>query len=220
MPQTEDLNAVRAVAQEIAGTPAWGDFAAYCDLRGQGLRKPAHAALDRFLEATRGWSFDERRAFTTWLAETSARVFAKAVLMPQPLLERLVRPTLEEWVDLKPSEAEPLVLLGELLGAGRVGEMPEHHYRRALRAEPDHQRARAALAEVLIGRVEFSQHHLPDFYIGEPDGDLALLDEVDTLIGGPSEIAAFLRAAAEHWRDHGRAPEGTPPRTHTVYYQP
>jgi hypothetical protein len=75
--------------------------------------------------------------------------------------------------------------------------------------------------------VDFSQHHLPEGYIGDPADDLRLLDESERLLADVAEgrrraelleDAQAFRRQAEHWRDHGCSPPGTSPHSLTVYF--
>jgi hypothetical protein len=168
--------------------PAWSDYAAHCEDRERGLRPQALAHLDRFLATARSWSFDDRREFVDWLCWRRAEHQRDGYgLIPYPLAEELVVPTLNEWTAQASSDASPHRLLG-LFFAGtyyaglRAGLCPTDdtlysHLHAALRADPSDQLARIRLIELAIGGADYSCHYLPHFYIVDPDDDIAGLAE-------------------------------------------
>ncbi len=59
----------------------------------------------------------------------------------------------------------------------------------ALRRNANDQPARIRLIEMIVGDVEFSGHHLPQYYIGSPTDDLARIAEAVDLLSGVDDPA-------------------------------
>lgn len=186
--------------------PEWASYARYCRLREQGLRKQALHEAAAFAEVMEGAPYEERLRFVRWLLdwEDAARKESRPYSGPTQLLrpgsvqKRLLAPTLQEWGEREPAEAEPLFRLGE--------------YRRALERDPDHGGSRLALATQLLGFASYNTHELPAWgYIGEPDEGLMALEEAKLLLAGlpPSndQVRMGLRidiekAVTQSWIDY------------------
>jgi hypothetical protein len=192
MPSNESLEDARVVALELAHEPDWRGFATYCDLRVRGLRKAALDTLRRFVVQAQAWPYEERRRFTAWLAERATRltyavdgrIHTAGILLPQPVVDGVVRPTLREWREREPGSALPY-LWSALLhhsAPGDEGENQEQLLRQALAADPKCERARVLLVGILTGYVEFQQHHLPETYLGDPAAGLRTLEEARELL--------------------------------------
>jgi hypothetical protein len=69
--------------------------------------------------------------------------------------------------------------------------------REALRRNPSDDLARVRLIELIIGDAEFSCHHLPHCYIGEPKDDVARLAEGAALLSGLADPAQNARLQSE-----------------------
>lgn len=196
MPSTLDFTRLQDLAGRIE-EPAWRGFARYCDLRGRGLRAEAMAALAEFVAAAAGWPLVGRQAFVRWIAEARRGFDDGGVLVPVPLLARLIRPTLLEWTGEEPAGAEPHLLLGLLYDWAVDKGGSDVHFRNAIERDAGCELARLRLIDVLLGEVERAQHHLPDGYIGDPVADLRTLDEVDRLLGAVSDDLVRHRLARE-----------------------
>jgi hypothetical protein len=78
------------------------------------------------------------------------------------------------------------------MGLSRVAVDSYSLLREALRRNPNDDLARISLIEMIVGDAEFSCHHLPHYYIGEPNDDLARIAEAVELLSGvvdPSQNA-------------------------------
>jgi len=152
-------------------------------------------ALKVFLDDTVAWNFIERLKFTKWLLSRSIGVSDPRVLIPHPLLSRMIVPTLREWQASMPEASEPHLWLGLL----RCDD-PRQHIQRALELDPSNQMARCTLIDWILGDVEYSQHHFPEFYIGDPEADLAILARAQHLTGlveGQARKQVFLQEITE-----------------------
>jgi hypothetical protein len=121
---------LRKVAAQASANEAWSDYAHYCRNREAGLRGLAFQHLEKFLRNAKSWSFDDRSVFVNWLCLRIAE-FGESDscgLIPQPLTEQLVVPTLLEWAvaHFRSAKKGPLtlcckvsVLVVQLGGGGR-----------------------------------------------------------------------------------------------------
>jgi hypothetical protein len=180
---------LRAVADLAAQCASWTNYAAYCSDRERGLRRRAFEQLDVFLAASESWSFRDRKEFVDWVCQRrfDYRDAESYGLTPTPLVEKLVIPTLNEWKRNVPADAAPHRWLGlffadvphSVLRAGlcEVSDDAYLHLRAALVRDATDQLVRVRIVELLIGAAEYSCHHLPHFYIGDPAEDIARLAE-------------------------------------------
>ncbi len=149
------------VAEEAEMTPAWKDYARYCHLREQGLRRQAFASLDLFIADALHWDFESQKAFVLWLCSKMDTVEdADYGPFPSPLRTRLFLPFFTEWLRSEPANDEAHALRARYLGEPLF-------YRRALEINPQNQRARRALAAACIGDIWNATHHLPHYFIGD-----------------------------------------------------
>jgi hypothetical protein len=158
------------LAAEAKAKDSWLDFSQFCALRGQGVRAAAMERLDKFLRAAVAWPLEERLAFSKWLLQRSQKFHDDRVVLPHFLRERLIVPTLRQWNEALPNEADPHLWLGLL----RCDD-PSHHLDKALSLDPSCEQARRALVDWILSDVEYNQHELPSFYINDPTDDLKAL---------------------------------------------
>lgn len=168
----DEFAALRAAAAATAGR--WPDFADYCQLRERGERRRAFEALDRFLNALAPLDFAERRGLVVWLFERDTALGryweltpwrSTSMLCPRPLHDRLIDPTLQEWIEREPTAAQPRLMVGTV---------------EALRAAYDLDPTSGEVGHRLLRRYEgifdFYLHELPQGYLGgQPREDLAFL---------------------------------------------
>jgi hypothetical protein len=197
------MNTLAFLAAEARKTEAWYDFSRFCELRAQGVRAAALEHLNKFLQVTASWSLEKRLAFSKWVLWRSRKFQDDRVVLPHPIRERLIVPTLRSWSDVSPGEPEAHLWLGPL----RCDD-PSHHLHQALKLDPSCDLARKTLTEWIISGVEYNQHELPGFYINDPVGDLEELDRASELAAGVTIEAwagirrqeiAELRARALSW---------------------
>jgi len=209
MPYNRDLDELMRLAVEVNLRPQYRIFAEFAELRGQGVRRGALDKLRCFLDLATFWPFPERLVFVRWLLEKSRKFSDSSIVLPQVARERLVVPTVREWSEANSAEAEPWLWLG-LLRCDR----PARHLERALALDPSCDLARKTLIEWIISDIKYNQHHLPQFYIYDPRGDLKDLDQAESLIEGRAidewatevqrEITELRRLAAQWVIDHPR----------------
>ena len=147
-------------------------FAQYCRLRDEGLRPQAFVELERFVAQMEKEPFPARRAFAGWL-------FAFAFYNPQvleacPVLLRakIVAPAIDEWIRTEPENPQAL-----------RWSQDERAVLVAVRLAPHDEIAVGRFATIVLARIEYAAHELPEAYLGEePKQDLLDLEAVLALI--------------------------------------
>lgn len=183
MPNNHDLDALA----EVGSAPDILGLSRYCRLRVKGLRKEAMRALAEFLDCATELPFIDRRAFVLALTEHRKVFSVPHLLCPEPLVTRLVLPTLKEWLRGDPDSATACFLLGTYsLGtaAAAVGEAPIECFRKAIALDPKHQDARLAFVSLVANWVRYAQHELPYGYIGPAEEDVRALQEALFVLRG------------------------------------
>lgn len=200
---------LRIVATQASANEAWSEYAQYCRDREGGLRRRAFQHLKKFLETAKAWSFHDRSAFANWvcLRITEFGESDSCGLVPKPLAEQLVVPTLREWAGSETTNSTPCRWLGMFFsavvypglrtGLTTGGDDAYSLLREALRRSPADRLARIRLIEMIVGDAEYSCHHLPHYYIGEPKDDLARITEAVELLSGVDEPAQNARLQSE-----------------------
>lgn len=207
MPSNHDLDALAEVAK--AGSVL--GLSQYCRLRARGLREEAMRSLADFLDSASVLPLVDRQAFVLGLTEHRKAFSDPRLLCPQPLVMRLVLPTLKEWLQADPASATAHFLLGTYsfgTGTAAVGETPIECFRKAIALDPKHQGARTAFVDLLSNWVRYAQHELPFGYIGSAEEDVMALQEAPFVLRGVgrtphrSEVEDELRSMlrqAERW---------------------
>ncbi len=193
------------------GTHDWPEYASYCHAREAGLRESAFLHLENFIKNLESDTIERRRQFSNWLCQRIVQDAHSAhCLLPYPLLERVVMPALSTWRSAEPESSAPARWLGLLLtsrdyAAMRAGlahalDDGEALLCEALRIDSSDQIARIRLVECRIARLDFNAHHLPQEYLGDPDKDLEVVNEVSTMIAeiGDAEDRARLSGELEY----------------------
>lgn len=150
----------------------WTDYANYCFDREKGLRKKAFKHLDNFLELTVSWTIEKKIDFLNFLLPLFDKVVdADYGPFPQPLSDKLVKPTLGKWCEFEQTNSNPFRWFGTYYKS-------EAHLFKALEIEPNDDKARQTLINWWTYNIYFSIHHLPDSYIGEPNIDIKLGEKI------------------------------------------
>jgi len=170
---TKDQNeALLAIGNSALKNSNWADYANYCFDREKGLRKEALAYLDKFLNSTEEWTDEMKIEFTKFLFsyfETFEESDYGA--FPQPLSNRLVKPTLEKWCKTEKIDAYPFRWYG-------THYHNEEYLFKALEIDPADDLARQRILTWWTYEIYYSVHHLPEGYIGDPYDDMKLIDKI------------------------------------------
>jgi hypothetical protein len=192
---------LRGVAQEAAQHESWAEYGRYCEQLERGLRKQALVTLGAFVEQIERAAFVDRRAFVSWLLHHVDGTRAAESLVPHPLRQRVVQPTLAEWLTAEPRCSEPHRWLGGY-----------EHLNEAIQLDPEDEIARRKFVSLVIEQTENAAHELPSGYLGDVEEDLGRLREaerVGLLMTSPEDrrqaIAHVraLRERIEKWVRHG-----------------
>lgn len=158
----------------IAHKPAWSRLAAYLDLRSKGLRPQALKALEEFIDEASRWRLDERLSLVRWLEANDDR---SSGVMPFPLIRNLLAPTISEWLEAEPQDADASCFYAIYVAGSDSKLVPADFLNKALKIDPNHQKALNTKLKWLIDYVYYAQHELPALYLGSPESDLEALRE-------------------------------------------
>ena len=197
--------------------------------------------MKAFVDETATWDDRRRREFVEWLCvrlEPHPEAAHRAT-RPQ-MVERLVHPTLRKWTGTNINDPRPHRWLGLLFAGYRFyrrnaeNDPPvnaKEHLRKAIAIDPREQPSRIRLVELLIDDILWDTHHLPHYYIGDPELTLEVAEDALRVAAGvedPLERDALEHAIGtaerlvEDWLDfkeargvdfaawcleHGRSPE-------------
>jgi hypothetical protein len=219
--------------RRVAASAPWPRYAAFAALQEKGLRKQALEEVRAFSTELTASSLDVRWRFVSWvLGNVTGAGGVVETLIPFPLKVDVVLPALREKRAQHPPCPEAYLWTADYFTADLVKECsgtadPRGDLlREGVARIPCDGRLKTALADHLLGLVEYNQHHLVESsYLGDPDLDLERLEEALGLLDGPSddvrsdiaraqELArawrAFRDAGASDFsawcRDHGMPP--------------
>jgi hypothetical protein len=159
----ETPSALLTVGNAALKNSAWEAYAHYCFYREKGLRKEAFEHLDRFLQSTANWTSSQKIDFVKFLLpffETAEST--EDDLFPHPLSQKLIKPTLETWCETERTDGNPFRWYG-------VRYRSQEYLLRALEINPADDLARQTILKWQTDNMYFAVHHLPDFFIGEPE---------------------------------------------------
>lgn len=167
------FNGLRELADQLQSEPDLEMYVSYLRLREQGLRKQSLRSLSQFISKAIAWDFERRRDFVDRVCLFHHQRQAFSDVIPHPLKQDLILPTLIEWAKREPTNPVPLRWQGDDI----------ENLRRAVALDSKEMIAREMLAEQLLTSVDYSIHELPNGYgyIGDPAEDMRLLDEIATL---------------------------------------
>lgn len=184
----EQNTALLTVGKTALKNADWTDYAHYCFDREKGLRKDAFKHLEKFIKSTEDWTFDKKIDFVKFLFPFFENVQdADYACFPQPLSDKLIKPTLIKWCDNEDADNNPFRWYGKYYRS-------EDHLFKALEINPTDDLARQTLLSWWTYNIYYSVHHLPEGYIGEPLEDIKLGEKIKAEIQKLS--AAQLR---EYW---------------------
>ncbi|WP_153556473.1 hypothetical protein [Roseimaritima sediminicola] len=170
----QNFEGLIAVADSIADQPQWNLSAQYCRLRERGLRPQALQAITELIAEAAGWGDNGRRQFADWIYSTSLRNPEVHKLIPTPLNQQLLVPTLRQWAASESSNAIPERWLGFATG-------DHQHFSNALSLDPTDDISRYRLVSRDLADVDHQCHHLPDCFIGEIDTAIMTLDRAKAM---------------------------------------
>ena len=175
-----EYNEFLTIGKVAAENEKWTKFAQYCFDRDKGFRKQAFEHLNDFLKSAESWTEDEKIKFVSFLSPFYEDI-SRYCPFPHPLSEKLIKPTLEKWCLKEMTSSSPFRWYGKFYASFK-------HLERALEVNPEDEQARLDLLEKGIEYLWYSVHHLPEGYIGYPQEDLLLIDELQNETAKLSDI--------------------------------
>lgn len=164
----EQNSALLIIGNHARVNPDWIDYANYCLNREKGLRKEAFQNLNKFLESSKFWTYEQEIDFTKFLLPFFETVKeADLGPFPQPLKDKLIKPVLIKWCANEKKDSSPFRWYGKYY-------LSEEHLLKALEINPADGLARQTILDWWMHDIYYSVHHLPEGYIGEPYDDLKL----------------------------------------------
>lgn len=158
----ENFNGLKDIANRYSAEAAFVDFAQYCLLKEQGLKKPALSAINRFIALTSTLPLAEQRDIVLHLSQLAWRHRHVHQLIAYPLHQYLSR-MLSDWVATVPSQAEPYRWLGYF------SQNPEW-FNKALQYDATDQISLQQLISEALNWVDHQTHHLYESrFIGTVD---------------------------------------------------
>lgn len=166
------------------------EFASFCRDLLKGLRKQAFKHLDVFLDQTLDWEFHKKLQFVIWICDWAEKAENHHHILVHPLLVKLIKPVLNEWIAQKPNDSRPYRWRGAFLANLQNDNdiNPYEDFRKAIEVNSDDERAKVRLADLILYSFWYATHHLPDFYIGDPDKDFEELKLILSLIDSIADI--------------------------------
>lgn len=186
----DNFEGLDQIASHAAQDERLVEFAKYCRFRSQGLRRQSLGVLDAFVRKVLAWPEHEQWQFVDWLWRTQLRSPSVHQLIPHPLMTRVVLPVLHRWVSAEPNNATPYRWLG-------FATRDMSHFRNAVEIDGSDDIARTAIIEGIVGQIDYSCHHLPEFFIGSPQEMLEIADEAARLVIGLRDAQTATRLDAE-----------------------
>lgn len=177
----DNFQSLTAIAEDYADTPGYEGFAAYCQLRERGLKKPALQALAGFIAVCRQAPPEVQRERACELAALHYHTPAAHQLLAQPLRVYLGQ-TLEAWCQEAPPSPVPYRWAAVISGKTA-------YFHQALEQDPCDAIALYQLATSHLGQVDYQTHHLGEsFFIGEEaDAETALARAGELIARLPAE---------------------------------
>jgi len=125
----------------------------------------------------------DQRAFVTFvLEECEANWDRVGGFLPHQLKESVVKQTLLKWCDDQTIDSRPFRWYGRVFKS-------ETHLSRAVEIDPLDDVARTVLLNWMIDQIDYSLHHMPEGYIGDPVEDLAYATQLQGLIEVVQDVA-------------------------------
>lgn len=191
----DNFQSLTAIAEAYADTPGYEGFAAYCQLRERGLKKPALQALADFIAACHHAPLDVQRERACELAALHYHTPAAHQLLAQPLRVYLGQ-ILEAWCQEAPPSPVPYRWAA-------VIKEDTAYFHQALEQDPNDAIALYRLAVAYLGQVDYQTHHLGEsFFIGDEAHAETALARAGELIArlAPEQTPKWLAEEQRHCR--------------------
>lgn len=154
-------------------------FKEYCLLKDKGLRKESFKVLDSFINELRKLDLTLQQDFADWLFSIFERSEDIHHVLVYPLEEQILKPLLDEWIDLDPQDIRPYKWYGLFLHS----ENQINYLNKALELGGNkEQLVIIKLIESYFDSLWFSFHHISeDLYLGSLAADKYLINKLEHL---------------------------------------
>ncbi|MAZ27250.1 MAG: hypothetical protein CL868_09265 [Cytophagaceae bacterium] len=171
---TKSESAIGKIAQAIAHIPEYKKFHEYCLMKEEGFTRMSTVPLTQFINEAKTWPLEKRIEFFTTLQLLFTQHNGYDA-NPYPLEANLKMPMLEEWMEKEPYNPAPFSWYGS-----ETGSMS--HIKKALSLDPYHQQSLLTIIQRYLGHLWTGSCHLPDYYVGNAERDLALAEKTQGYI--------------------------------------
>lgn len=164
------FKSLKSLGESFLSRQDYGQFAQYCLLRDQGLRKNALQAMGLFIAEMQLQPLARQREVAEELARLAYRHGDIHQLLPHPLTTFLTE-IFEKWCAGQPALAAPYRWLGFLGG-------DTTHFRSALRVDAKDAVSLQELVRACLREVDYQTHHISEsLFIGSAQDAENTLDE-------------------------------------------
>ena len=172
-----DFISLKEVIEISKGYPHWLGYTQYCVAKEKGLRKQAMQIMEEFIRSMNQKPIRVRIDFTHWIEEMQFKYNDSVGLIPYPLHEEIIAPTLEAWKKKEPQDPVPYRWINT-----------EESLLKAIELDPNEQISKYRLFQKIIFEVWQNQHELEDqLYIGDSKKDRRRLQVLKEKIRGIQE---------------------------------
>ncbi|MEM7172363.1 MAG: hypothetical protein AAF530_19505 [Pseudomonadota bacterium] len=167
-------------------------LASYCRLREEGRRKEAFQALEGFLDKVKTLSLERRYQIANEILEAKETLPQAHQFMSQPLWERLIKPTINQYLDKNPDCLSALRWHGIYSNSSKS-------LRKLLELDPsDHLARRTFIVRWFLQEVDFATHHINEGLLLARLPDIEeWLDEADKLLAGAPDSSEIIDLEGE-----------------------
>lgn len=163
-------------SENLNDYPLFKDF---CQYKEKGLRKQSLKSLNLFLQQALEWDIKKQQQFACWIFEVFEVSEDVHQVFIHPLEEKLLKPLMEEWMDLNPEDPRLYRWYGLFLNIDKRTTYLD----KALKLGGDkEQLVLLKLIDIYIDSLWYSFHHISeDLYLGNIQEDRLLLKEIEQL---------------------------------------
>lgn len=170
-----NFEGLEVIAELMAQEPELHLYSKYCEWRTKGVRKKALHAISEFANEAALWDFEKRKGFTDWLLTLQINNSGIHQLIPFQVSKQIIEPTLKEWIQIIPEDVKAQRWFGIVFKNREA-------LKKATNIAPDELLARQTLIDWLSYDLWFATHHLPNYFIGDPQELDTAIAQVDKLL--------------------------------------
>jgi hypothetical protein len=210
----DKFQSLKKIADSLRSDSRLVRLAEYCDSREKGKRAEAFKALDEFLRIAGTWEEKVRQEMVSHILSTYYTFPSAHQFLAYPLVEKLIKPVLNQWKEEQPNAVEPIRWLGLLDDDPPALEL-------ALNRKPSDDLVRGTLVQHYLRHVDFATHHLVEsIFLGNVQETLGDLESAKRLLQSAPNLEPFtslsarlnkLQSLVDDWMTYKKSPQGTFP---------